>query len=56
MMNEREINNWVDGGMEIGSHSQNHTNLTKCKTEIAFNEIKQSQVTLLGHFVGVTFV
>ena len=50
MMNEREINNWVDGGMEIGSHSQNHTKLTKCKTEIAFNEINQSKLDLEKKF------
>ena len=35
LMNENEIKQWIDGGMEIGSHTQNHTHLSECNIEIA---------------------
>ena len=50
MMNEREIEKWIDEGMEIGSHSQNHINLTECATEIAYKEINHSKLDLENRF------
>ena len=50
MMNENEIQEWIDSGMEIGSHTRNHENLTKCNTEKAFKEIQQSKLDLEYRF------
>jgi len=46
LMNESEINEWIDGGMEIGSHTQNHVRLTECSQEVANQEIAQSRIDL----------
>ena len=50
LMDESEINEWIENGMEIGSHSQNHVRLAKCNIDIATTEIKQSRVDLETRF------
>jgi len=50
LMDENEINEWIESGMEIGSHSQNHVRLAECNIDIATTEIKQSRVDLETKF------
>ncbi len=50
MLNENDINQWINSGMEIGSHTQNHTDLTNCSNEVAVNEIFQSKTDLEKKF------
>ena len=50
LMNEKEIQEWIDNGMEIGSHAQNHVRLAECDTDVATQEIKQSRVDLETKF------
>jgi len=50
LMNEKEIQQWTDAGMEIGSHTQNHARLTECDTENATNEITESKRELEQRF------
>jgi peptidoglycan/xylan/chitin deacetylase (PgdA/CDA1 family) len=50
MMDEEEIKTWINAGMEIGSHTQNHIRLTECSAEIAVKEIKQSRLDLERQF------
>jgi hypothetical protein len=42
-MSEDEIKKWMNGGMEIGAHTQNHIHLSNCDIEVAKTEIQQSQ-------------
>ena len=46
IMNKKEVKEWIDDGMEIGSHTQSHIDLQKCSNEIAFKEINQSKADL----------
>ena len=50
LMNEIEVKEWIDSGMEIGSHTQSHIDLQKCSNEIAFKEINQSKADLENNF------
>ena len=50
MMNEDEIKHWIDSGMEIGSHTQNHKDLVKCNNKDLIKEIKQSKIDLEKKF------
>jgi len=50
LMNENEVKQWINGGMEIGSHSQNHVRLAECNIEVATTEIEQSRVDLEAQF------
>ena len=38
MMNKIEIQSWIDAGMEIGSHTQNHVFLTKINPHYSYTE------------------
>jgi peptidoglycan/xylan/chitin deacetylase (PgdA/CDA1 family) len=37
-MSEDEIKKWMNGGMEIGAHTQNHIHLSNCDIEVAKTE------------------
>ncbi len=50
LMDESEIKEWIENGMEIGSHSQNHVRLSECNIEVATTEIEQSRVDLEAQF------
>jgi peptidoglycan/xylan/chitin deacetylase (PgdA/CDA1 family) len=50
MLSENDINQWINSGMEIGSHSQNHTDLTNCSNIVAEKEIFQSKIDLEEKF------
>jgi peptidoglycan/xylan/chitin deacetylase (PgdA/CDA1 family) len=41
-MSEDEIKKWINEGMEIGAHTQNHIHLSNCDTEVAKKEIMGS--------------
>jgi len=46
LMNKDEIDQWIQGGMEIGSHTQHHVPLTDCTDDTAQTEILQSKQDL----------
>jgi len=50
LMNENEIKQWIDNGMEIGSHTQNHLRLAECDIKTANREIHQSKLDLENQF------
>lgn len=50
LMNNNEIQQWIDSGMEIGSHTRNHVRLTECDRETAQQEITQSKEELEQRF------
>jgi len=50
LMNENEIKEWINSGMEIGSHTQNHVRLAECDIDVATTEIEKSRVDLEGQF------
>ncbi|SEH90877.1 polysaccharide deacetylase [Bathymodiolus azoricus thioautotrophic gill symbiont] len=50
LMSEDEIRKWINGGMEIGAHTQNHIHLSNCDIEVAKKEIQQSQSDLERRF------
>ncbi len=50
LMNEEEVRQWIDGGMEIGSHTQHHVRLSECDEEEATLEIGQSKIDLEQQF------
>ncbi len=50
MMHKEEIQSWIDAGMEIGSHTQNHVFLTKINKSEAVNEISHSKSDLEKKF------
>jgi len=43
MMDKNEIQQWIDAGMEIGSHTQNHVFLSKIDQKDTITEIKHSK-------------
>jgi peptidoglycan/xylan/chitin deacetylase (PgdA/CDA1 family) len=50
LLDENDINEWINSGMEIGSHTQNHTDLINCSNQIAEKEIIQSKNDLETRF------
>jgi peptidoglycan/xylan/chitin deacetylase (PgdA/CDA1 family) len=50
LMNEGEVKEWIAGGMEIGSHTQNHVRLTECDHDVATKEISRSKLDLQNRF------
>lgn len=50
LLSDNEINQWINSGMEIGSHSQHHTDLNNCSLEIAKKEVVQSKIDLEKKF------
>jgi len=50
LMDENEVKQWINGGMEIGSHTQNHVRLAESDIETANKEITQSKLDLENQF------
>ena len=50
LMDENDVKQWINGGMEIGSHTQNHVRLAESDIEIATKEIMQSRLDLENQF------
>ena len=50
LMNKDDINEWLKNGMLIGSHSQNHVDLTKLSTSNIKDEIENSKKFLQDTF------
>lgn len=50
LLNKEEIQNWINSGMEIGSHSQHHKDLTKCSQDELYKEITGSKFDLENQF------
>jgi peptidoglycan/xylan/chitin deacetylase (PgdA/CDA1 family) len=50
ILNENEINKWINSGMEIGSHTRNHIDLLNCSLEVAKKEIIKSKSDLEERF------
>ena len=46
LMNEREINQWVQGGQEIGSHTHQHVNLLETDEPIDRDEMALGKIAL----------
>ena len=46
LMDIAQLRQWIDGGQEIGSHTQHHVDLTKTDTETSRSEIHNSRVSL----------
>jgi peptidoglycan/xylan/chitin deacetylase (PgdA/CDA1 family) len=46
LMNEQQLNQWVAGGQEVGSHSLTHANLPQLTAEQQWQEIAQSRTAL----------
>ena len=49
-MNLSDINQWILSGMDIGSHSHNHLDLTKLSEEKLLNELEFSKKFLEDKF------
>jgi len=50
LMNSSEVKNWINSGMEIGSHTLNHPDLTNCSPKELQNEILDSKNKLEKKF------
>jgi peptidoglycan/xylan/chitin deacetylase (PgdA/CDA1 family) len=50
LMDDGEIKQWINNGMEIGSHTQNHIRLTESGIKTATKEITQSKLDLERQF------
>ena len=50
MMSEHDIRRWIDSGMEIGSHSQNHIRLSEYDQTTIENEVLGSKRILADKF------
>ena len=50
LMDENEVKQWINGGMEIGSHTQNHIRLAESDIETFTKEIMQSRLDLEKQF------
>lgn len=50
LMDEQEVKQWLNSGMEIGAHTQNHMRLTECGVKLAYQEIQQSRLDLEMRF------
>jgi peptidoglycan/xylan/chitin deacetylase (PgdA/CDA1 family) len=50
MMDNQDTQLWIDAGMEIGSHTQNHIHLTQVDANTAKREIEQSKNDLERQF------
>jgi peptidoglycan/xylan/chitin deacetylase (PgdA/CDA1 family) len=52
LMSAAEMRQWVEGGQEIGSHTQNHVDLTRCSDEVCRTEIAGDKKDLEGMIAG----
>ena len=50
IMNLNDINQWISSGMDIGSHSHNHLDLTKISEKNLLNELEFSRKILEDSF------
>lgn len=50
LMSEEEVRAWINGGMEIGSHTRNHLRLTSCSHAQSNEEISLSRPDLEQQF------
>ena len=50
LMNGNEIKEWIDSGMKIGSHTQNHVRLAESDIKTTTKEITQSKLDLETQF------
>ena len=50
LMDEGEVKQWINGGMEIGSHTQHHVRLAECDPATVEQEIQQSKLDLEKQF------
>lgn len=50
LMNDNEVRQWIEGGMEIGSHTCNHIPLTECTLKKSTIEITKSRQDLEKQF------
>jgi len=50
ILNENDVNIWINSGMEIGSHTRNHIDLLNCSLEVAKQEIIKSKSDLEERF------
>lgn len=50
IINANELREWLNHGMEIGSHTINHVNLLKCDDAKAYQEITKSKSELENNF------
>ncbi len=48
LMNADQLRQWVAGGQEVGSHTQNHARLLKCDAPTALAEMTQDKAALEG--------
>ncbi len=48
LMNAAELRQWVAGGQEVGSHTQNHARLLQCDASAALAEMTQDRAALEG--------
>ena len=48
LMNADELRQWVAGGQEVGSHTQNHARLLQCDAPTALAEMTQDKAALEG--------
>jgi peptidoglycan/xylan/chitin deacetylase (PgdA/CDA1 family) len=46
LMNDNQLKQWVEGGQEVGAHTQNHVNLKKVSSRIAHDEISKCRLDL----------
>jgi len=50
LMNNMEIQQWLDLGMDIGAHTRNHVNLNEVSMEIAKDEVMRSKTDIENLF------
>jgi peptidoglycan/xylan/chitin deacetylase (PgdA/CDA1 family) len=48
LMNAEELRQWVAGGQEVGSHTQNHARLLQCDAPTVLAEMTQDKAALEG--------
>lgn len=46
LMTAPEWQQWIQGGMDVGSHTRHHVDLNACNDEVAWQEISQSRIEL----------
>ena len=54
IMSANDINHWISSGMNIGSHSHNHLDLTKISEQNLLNELEYSKKILEDKFSNIS--
>jgi peptidoglycan/xylan/chitin deacetylase (PgdA/CDA1 family) len=39
LMNQKELGTWIKAGMDVGAHSRDHVDLTRCHADAAYDQI-----------------